>query len=401
MDLRIGEKIPDSLSDGTDLLGEVGAIHDDMDLDSYNDLFGNDEVVLTETDRYKGVGIFGAPGGGKSVCIANMIDQDLIMAMTALVLIDPSGQLCREMYSLAQDYGSDVTYLSKECPSIGLNLMLAPYSKEQVAELVIEYLNHLTLTTSADLSQTTRMRNVTYEGVITCIEKGRPRLDALLDWLKLLPNSKNPHAVEGVIARLESILSTPAVHRILCSEDAIDFQEFVEQKKVLIVDTFGFGKLPSIAVGSALNFLIRENFMAVRREEYHPLALYIDEAHKFVSDDTFSDLLKMARKFKIATTLGTQEFASISNKTIFKQILLANLGTFIAINPGMSDSREIANEFRDMDASDLKFIDNFHATIKTPSFEGVVKMPPPPFTSDIPLPVYEVVTHPMWFTEEA
>ncbi len=382
-----------------DLYRDLTADHLLHSLDAYSAMWSGDDVVLSENDRYKGVGIFGAPGDGKSTAMLGMGEQDLMMALTALVLIDPSGQLSREYYSLAVGYKRDVTYISKENPCIGLNLMMAPYSKEQIAELVIAFINHLTATTSSDLGATTRMRNKVYEGVITCIDKGRPRLDALLDYLKLVRDPKNQFAIDGVIARLESILSVPELHKILCSEETVDWEDYTKNKKVLIVDTFGFSNLPAIALGSALTFLIREYFLAVRRPEMHPLALYIDEAHLFVSDNTMNDLLKMSRKMKVATCIATQDFSTIPQ--IFKQVMLSNLGTFICLNPGMREARELAGEFKDMDAHQVKFTEEkFQAAVKTPTFEGIVKMPPPPFTWDMPLPVYEVATNPMWFTEE-
>ncbi len=364
-------------------------------IESYKAMWGGTDVTITEKDRYKGVGIFGSPGGGKSVAILNMCNEDLLMGMTALCLIDPSGQLAREVYSLAKSYKCDVTYLSKENPCMGLNLMMAPYSKEQIAELVLAFLNHITLTTSSDNTVTTRMRNAVYDVVLWCIDKNRPRLDAVLDKLRLKRDPKNQFAIDGVIARLESILSDPAVHKILCNEESINWEDFITNKKVLIVDTFGFGDLPKTALGSALTFLIKENFMAIRREEYHPLALYVDEAHKFVSDDTFNDFLKMGRKFLLALTIATQDMATIPR--VFGHVMLSNLGTFIAFNPGMTEASYISKEFRDMDAHAVKFTDEYHAAVKTPTFEGIVKMNAPPFVEDLPLPVYEVATHPMWF----
>jgi len=368
------------------LMGNIG---------SYKEMWGNSDVILTEKDMYKGTVIIGAPGGGKSVTILNMSNELLLLGMTALCLIDPSGQLSREVYSLAVDYQCDVTFLSKENPCIGLNLMTAPYSSEQRAELVLAFLNHITLITSSDNTVTTRMRNVVYDEVIWCIEHNRPRLDALLDRLRMKKDPKNQYAIDGVVARLESILSDPAVHRILCNEESIDWDDFTKNRKVLIVDTFGFGHMPQVAIGSALTFLIHENFMAVRREEFNPLALFVDEAHLFLSDDTFTAFLKMARKFKIAITIATQDFATIP--PVFKHVMCSNAGTFIAFNPGMTEAQAIANEFRDMDAVGVKFTDEYHAAVKTPSFEGIVKMSPPPFVNDIPLPVYQVKTYPMWF----
>lgn len=366
-------------------------------LDLYTSAWGSENVIISEKDRCKGVGLFGPPGSGKSVTLLNFCNQDLMLGMCGLFLIDPSGTLAREVYSLAKAYKRDVTYLCKENPCIGLNIMAMSYSKEQRAELVIAFLNHITITTSADISATTRMRNTVYEEVIWCIDNGRPRLNALLDRLRKKKDPKNQYAIDGVVSRLESILSDPAVEKILCSENAVNPLEFADKKKVLIVDTFGFGDLPSVAIGSALTFLVRDSFLAVRREECQPLALYIDEAHLFVNE-TFFHILKMARKFKIFTTLATQDFATIPQT--FKHVMLSNIGTLIALNAGMRESREIAQEFRDMDERQLKFTDDFNGAVKTPSFEGVVAMDPPPFVNLLPIPTPQVEKREMWFTSD-
>lgn len=352
-----------------------------------------ENVMLSDKDRCKGVAAIGAPGAGKSVFMENCIHNDLLM-MTALVLVDPSGELARRVYSHAKVFKRDVTYLSKENPCMGLNLMLAPYSKEQRAELVLAYINHITLTTTSDVSATTRMRNAVYDLVLWCIENNRPRLDALLDRLRKKSDPKNQYAIDGVVARLESILSVPAVRDILCSENTVNFLELAEKRRVLIVDTFGFGELPSVAVGAALTFLLKESFLSVRRDVFHPLALYIDECHLFV-DQNFFHILKMARKFKVMTTLATQDFATIPQT--FKQVMLSNIGTIIALNPGAREAREIASEFKDLSDRDVKFTDKYHAAVKTPDFEGVVKMNRPPFVKVLPLPVLTIEKRPMWF----
>lgn len=350
-------------------------------------------ISISEKDRFRSVLFIGAPGSGKSVGIEIFCQQDLLMK-TALVLIDPSGELARRVYSHAKVFKREVIYLSKENPCTGLNLMMAPLSVEQRAELVLAYINHITLTTSSDLSATTRMRNAIYDVVIWCIENGRPRLDALLDRLRKKQDPKNQHAIDGVISRLESILSDPAVRDILCMEKAVNFLELAERKRVLIVDTFGLGELPGVAVGSALTFLLKESFLAVRREVVHPLALYIDEAHLFI-DQNFFHLLKMARKYKVMTTLATQDFASVPQT--FKQVLLSNVGSIIALNPGAREAREIAPEFKDLSDKEVKFTEKYHAAVKTPAFEGIVKMNRPPFVKVLPLPVKTVEKRPMWF----
>jgi hypothetical protein len=362
------------------------------DLDAYVKSWGSDTVTVTEDDRYKGVGVFGATGAGKSVLLSNMINQELLQS--AVILIDPSGKLALDVYSLAKMYKKPITYLSRENPCIGLNIMLAPYSREQVAELVISYVNHITLTTSSDLVATTRMRNAIYDVVVWCLEHKRPRLDALMEKLKLKRDPKNQFAIDGVVSRLENILSDQAVCDILCSENSVNFLDIAKNNEALVVDTFGMGELPQVAVGSALTFLLKDTFLSVRRDVYDPLSLYIDECHLFI-DKNYFHLLKMARKFGIKTTLATQDFVSLVQG--FKDVMLANLGTIIAIKPGRKDARDIADEFKTLTDQDVKFTEKYHAAVKTPDFEGVVELERPPFVVPINRPERRVIEMPMWF----
>ncbi len=379
MRIRIGEDVT------------RGTVIDEFE--AYAQQFGDTPVILEEKDRYLGALSIGAPGRGKSTFLLTSAYQDIINRIP-LILIEPSSQLAIEIYTLAKRNRRSVTYVSKENPMAGINILCAPYSPHQRAELTIEFLNHITLTTSSDLSATTRMRNVVYEHIIWCIENGRPRLDALLERLQRKPDGKNQYAIDGVVARLESILSDQAVCDILCSENAINPLEIASNKDVLIIDTFGFGYLPGIAVGSALTFLLRDSFLAVRREQFDLLSVYIDEAHLYMNE-SFLALTKMARKFKLMMTLATQDLISVPST--LRQVLLANIGTLLALNPGMQDARLLSAEFKNLSDMEVKFNDQYHAAVRTPRFEGIVRMQRPPYVRPLPLPRLTLSEVPIWF----
>ena len=132
-----------------------------------------------------------------------------------------------------------------------------------------------------------------------------------------------------------------------------------------------------------------------RQAKYQPLALYIDECQHYINY-TFYDVLKEGRKYNILTTLATQDFANVPPK--FTHTVLSNIGTIVSLSPGARESREIASEYREIDAKGVKFTEKHHGAIRTPSFEGIIKMLPPPMIKDKEPPTMETkATEAIWF----
>lgn len=336
-------------------------------------------ISLSEKERALGTFIVGATGKGKSTLLENMLQQDLRLPQCAIVLVDPSGFLARKVYAMAGK--REVHYLSLENP-ISLNPIFTPYSSEQTIDTFIEIINHIFEATKSNDPLTGRMKKFLIRAVRWCLDHNRPRLDAVRDRLKNDPETaygKHYSAVDGVVDRIDLILDDPKINQILCQEEIFNWQEFTEKKGIFIFDSYGMSQEKNVFVGSVLTHLIRAYFRMTRLKEYKPLALYIDECQHYINY-TFYDVLKEGRKYNILTTLATQDFANVPPK--FTHTVLSNIGTIVSLSPGAREAREISSEYRDMDASGVKFTDKHHGAIRTPSFEGIVKMYPPPLIKD-------------------
>lgn len=343
-------------------------------------------VNISPRERTLGMFVCGATGKGKSTLLENMLWQDLKLPQCAVVLIDPSGFLARKVYAMAK--GREVYYLSLENP-LPLNPIYTPYSTEQTIDTFIEIINHIFEATRSNEPLTGRMKKILIRSIRWCLDHNRPRLDSVRDRLLNDPETnlgRHGNAVDGLIDRLDLILDDPKLKQIICQEEVFNWKEFIEKKGVFIFDSYGMSQEKNIFVGSILTHLIRAYFRMTRQKEYKPLALYVDECQHYINY-TFYDVLKEGRKYQILTTLATQDFANVPPR--FTHTVLSNIGTIISLSPGYREAKELSLEFKDLDTKQIKFTDKYFGAIRTPSFEGIIKMSKPPMVKEKETPTME------------
>lgn len=330
-------------------------------------------VYVKEVDGFKGCLILGSTGGGKTELLLNIIYG--FFFKVAKIIIDPSGFFARQIYSLMR---GNALYCSLEHP-IGMNPMVSPYKPHQIADLIFESINQMVILTTPNDRFTVNMRRIGDPVVVRCIESGRTTLEDV----KAIIESERGHAEtrDGILARLDMLLSDPDFKQLICGK-GFEIGNLIEKQETLIVDCSGMGYAKQIFIGTLITNLVKAYFLYSKPKEYKPLVLMIDEAHNFVSPD-FTIITKQARKYNIATILSTTDFSMMPKVLVHS--ILSNAGTLICLRAGNIEAQMISNEFNTIKAEDIKSLEKYHAVYKTQDGEGIVKLPRPVYTKEIPI----------------
>lgn len=350
--------------------------------------------------RYTHVLLLGKSGTGKSSLISNWWQQDCFYK-NAMVLIEPSGFLAKDCYSLAR---GNAHYCSLETP-VSINPMQAPYNPNQISDNIAESLNQVIKLTTSNQELTVKMRAILDDAIKYCLERNRKSLVNVLDYIE---NQKgNAETRDGLIQRLKFLLNDERMIPILCGNDTVNWGKLVINRERFIFDSFGMGREKMIFAGNLISQAIKNYFRYERPKEYRPLAVYIDECHNFINYN-FMDILKEGRKFNLSVVMATQDLAFDDR---LARIML-NVGNIVTFRVGAREAHLIANELgkikedeviykteirgnKVIDVVDkvtvnkndtktlIQFLDKHHLAFMTPEKVGTGKAPRPPFIKKV------------------
>jgi len=349
------------------------------------------KIPVYITDRHIHILLMGKSGTGKSTHILHWWEADHLWK-NAKVLVDPSGFLAKDCYSI-----SGGSYCSLDHP-IPLNPMKAPYNENVISDIISESINQvITITSPANTPMTVKMRGILDSAVKYCLAHNRKSLLNVLDYIKNL--SGNVETREGLISRLTFLLSDERMVNLFCGNDSVEWGELIAKKRTFILDCFGMGSEKMIFAGNIITNGIKSYFRYARPKEYLPLSLYIDECHNFINPSLF-DILKEGRKYKLSCVLATQDFAMFNEK--LTRVML-NVGNIVSYKLGHKEASLISKEIN-IPTSSLQFIEKYHVAYLTPKERGIAKAPRPVLflRKDPPEKVVPKRTaKPSWFTLES
>jgi len=324
------------------------------------------KVPVYIEDRYTHILLMGKSGTGKSTSIINWWETDHLWK-NSKVLVDPSGFLARDAYSII----SGGMYCSIDNP-ISINLMLAPYTPDQISEIYADAINKTIKAGTEDTIKmfTPKMRVILDEEIKYCLNHNRKSLLHVLDRIKT--RSGDNETRDGIISRMSFVLNDKRMENLLCGSNSIEWGELIQKKQTFILDCFGMGSEKMLFTGNIITNAIKSFFRYARPNEYRPLSLYIDECHNFVNPGFF-DILKEGRKYKLSCVLATQDFATIDER--LARVML-NVGTIVSYRLGHREARLVANEI-DITPQQLQFIEKYHVAYATAKAKGIAKAPRP------------------------
>lgn len=337
-------------------------------------------VFVKDKDRFKHVFQCGKTGTGKSQFLLNAWQNDSYTKV-AKILIDPSGFLAKDAYSVMK---GKVHYCSLNTP-IGLNPMIAPYKPYQIADIIAETVNQMVAMTTPNQKFTAKMREILDEEVVRCIGLGRTTLEELK--ANLEAQKGNAETRDGITARLSLLLKDPDFKEIICGKSSFEINKLIENQESFILDCSGMGYDKKVFIGTLVTNLVKSYFIYARPREYKPLILVVDECHNFLNQD-FSLVLKEGRKYKISVVMATTDFSSIPSSLI--HTILSNVGTLVCLQAGYVEASMISHEFQNITAGDIQGLEKYHAAVKTPDTEAIVKLPRPIFIKPMEVRPFEV-----------
>jgi hypothetical protein len=331
--------------------------------------------------------LVGKSGTGKSSSLAHWWDQD--GNRVCKILIEPSGFLAQDCYSMSK---GRALYCSLKTP-ISINPMQSPYDPSTVSDIIAEAINQVVAITTPNQSFTVKMRGILDEAVRYCLTNGRPSLIHVRNRIQNLAG--NGETRDGVIQRLNFLLNDERMIPILCGNQGVKWGELIDKGQSFILDCFGMGAEKMIFAGNIISQGLKNYFRFERPSAYKPCVIHIDECHNFVNQN-FMDILKEGRKFKLAVTLATQDFAQIPESTV--RIML-NVGNIVCYRVGYREASVISKEMG-IPPADIQFIEKWHAAYMTPEGVGIAKISRPPLVRKIEIKAEPKIKSKGWFVLE-
>lgn len=346
-------------------------------------------IFVPERTRDTHIAIIGKTGMGKTTLMHHLIHQDIV-AGHGVAVIDPHGQLVADVlrYSIPHQREQDVVVLdlADEAYPIPLNLLSVPpgIDRGNAAGQLMGVLHRLydfaSAPTVAD-SLWACLVTLLHEDGATIRDVGRLFKDtqyreqllsrvtnaaALEYWDRFALMTGTEQIVRPVLWRLRSLYGNSVLYPILCHTNTLDFASMVEQKKILLVSLKADeGRIPSREqnlLGLILLTQLQQTVMA-RRPGSHEYYLYVDEVQHFVTT-TFDTLLSEARKYGLSLTTANQYLKQLAGHML--DSIMSNVGTMIAFQCGLEDSRLLAPYFAPgFDAEHLMHLNQYEAAVTT------------------------------------
>jgi hypothetical protein len=335
---------------------------------------------------FKHVAILGSTGAGKTTLMSQILRAGFGLGY-GIVFIDLKGTGAKDFLKLVpENKSNDVIYLdfgNAEYPP-GLNLLWAASEKE-IEELSAHLVDIFKRLFSESWGQ--QMERLLRQAVRTLMIT--PGQKTLKDLSKLLLDEnyrkqlaaqvkdsdlqrfwkddfpKLPKiAIFPILNKLSPFLDIPQVRNIVCQPRSIDFQQIMDEGKILIINLAKGGIGDSQAILLASYILARLQMCVMGRvkkseSELKPAMLLVDEFHNlggFGSDKySIESLFAEARQFKVSFITATQSLSRLRREVA--RDLLVNARTLICLNSAYDEAKMVEPElgmFRAEDITNLK-----------------------------------------------
>ncbi len=320
---------------------------------------------IKERDRFSHIHILGKTGTGKSTLLGQMALQDITARDSAVILIDPHGDLAQDVRGQVGE-SERMLFLDGTKPAFSFNPLRGVARSQQplaVAALVsvfarqwedswgprVEHLLRNCLfvlvaqgdATLADLPRLLRDRQLQRDWLRRV--QNPPVADFLLrEWPTYSLNFRGSMQAP-LMNKLGAMLSDPRLREILCGDgEPLRLSSVLGRQKVLLVDTSKgvMGEGPSRMLGSLLLAYIA--LAGLARSSDEPVFVYVDELGS-VATTFVASMLEELRKRKIGLTLAHQHLSQLGPE--LADAVIGNAGTRIAFRLGSKDAAVLTREF--------------------------------------------------------
>jgi len=364
-------------------------------------------VKISQEDRREHVHILGPTGVGKSTMLLNLALQDIDTGDVGVGVIDPKGDLVRDLLERIPSKHADRIVLIdpsiRERP-IGLNVLECPdpAQRELVTDGVVTIFRK-----SFERFWGPRTDDVLRAALLTLLrhpgttltevplllldKRVRSRLARNLgDPVGLKPfwqeydaqsDAQRLQMVGPVLNKLRTFLLRSTVRNVLGqSKSTIDLQQVIDRQGILLVN-LAKGELGDETSRLLGAFVMSRIWHAAtarssRPEIWRPdFNLYLDEFHDYLYlPQSIDEILAQARGYRLSLTLANQHLAQLHEST--RQALTANARTRVVFQLGPDDARVVAWDFEPMTVHQLQSLARFQIAVRL-NIDGHTS---PPFT---------------------
>ncbi|MBK8947245.1 MAG: ATP-binding protein [Ignavibacteriae bacterium] len=341
--------------------------------------YSNKEIPVRITDQIRktGIHIIGRSGSGKSTLMENLILQDIDNNI-GIALIDPHGDTIQRILSLIPenkiestiyiDFGNTefipiwnpLKRINNQSIGRTADDLLASFKSiiktnmwghrlEHLLRNGFNGLLHIEDSTLFDLLIIfEQSRNMSREKrILTDIIKNAVENEvAKRFWQKDFPSYKRDDFAPSH-HKLSMLLNSDETVSLMLSQpdNKLNFNEIIEQNKVLLLDLSNVGPDTRKILGSYLlstlhNYSISRN--SIDMNNRNPFSIYCDEAHKF-TPDTLEDMITDARKFGINLTFAHQFLNQFNTD---QRDALLSMGSSIIFNVDLFDAKNLINNLQ-------------------------------------------------------
>ncbi|WP_123537603.1 type IV secretion system DNA-binding domain-containing protein [Halosimplex salinum] len=373
---------------------------------SQTSILGVEEnVAVDDKHRVKHCLTTGANGTGKTQELLHVALQDTVKGH-GLAIINPKGKLIDQYLSKApDDRRDDLIYVNPSTdPIIGINV-LEPYisrdssvaAKSNQVELIVSNLIQLfkrrsdnwgdrfgrvlaTLFRAGIEANIEQDENYTLLDIKRCITD-KQDLKRLIDdtsdpelrsQLVSIKDDLTSRELEPLLRRLNDFTGNQVVRHIIASENSdIDFEQVVNQNKILLVDVRE-GEVGSTVTELLTSLVITKIWAAAqkryyqRREVKEPFYLFVDELQSFPSEGQhFEEILSKAREYQLGCWLATQYLSQLPRK--MQNAVANNCRTKLVFDPsGSEDLSRLSRMLYGIDQVQIARLGDYRAAIQTP-----------------------------------
>ncbi len=334
------------------------------------------EAYIPKKEKGRHTYIIGKSGCGKTELMKNLIIQDTIKNDSCVIVIEPGGDLAKEIAKQKNLDPNRLIYV--DCNFNPCTPSINPF------ELIEDKENHLSVEVQAQIIRdalvqmceaegqplTAQMQSILQPCLDVIITKGDATLYDLQrfaddglnsDLIELgRKHQKHGHFFEqrfsganlresknGIYQKLQNILNLSSIADFFCGTTTIDLVKAIEEKKVIVFNLskgdlgiYGTLYLGKMVVAILQNIIFQR--AKVEKQDRTPINLYIDEFQDFINK-SMNEIFVQGRKYGVNLTVATQTVGQ-GMDTQMTNSVLSNTNIKFAGQNDYKNTRTMSNE---------------------------------------------------------
>lgn len=338
---------------------------------------GKEQIFgIKAKDRLKHFYVIGKTGMGKSVLLENIAIQD-IRSGNGIAFLDPHGASAERLleyvpeerindviylapfdmdypvsFNVMEDVGYDKRHLvssnlisafKKIWPDVWSSRM--EYILQNALLALLEYPDATLLSVNRMLIDKDFRKNVVAHITDPIIKS------FWVDEFAKYTDKYTQEATPAIQNKIGQFVSNPVIRNVIGQpKSSFDMRTLMDQRKILIMNLSKgrMGDTNSRLLGSMLiikmylSAMSRADVSATGLTELPPYYFFVDEFQAF-ANETFSDILSEARKYKLSLTIAHQYIGQMPDEV--RDAIFGNVGTLVTFRIGAEDAEMLEKEF--------------------------------------------------------